>query len=665
MKNNLVYGIDNLTYGSSVFHKLMVQDGIGENGKNLTIMVLIYNRSKNTIDLLKSIKKCIPNFAGEVLLVDNNSDKDDLKKVEKMIKTMPYKLRIESLDKNYGVSGGRNRGIEFVNTDWVFSLDNDIYMVENPLPYINDSLQTLGCHFLNVPLMDEKGENYFLNGGHLYFDIDLDGLIHVGGGSLYKQIDVNEYNDVGPSLSTFFAGGTSVFKKSTFIKLGKYDEGYFIGFEDIDFSIRLFQNGYKIGNCVGKCLIHNHVIDQNKSSIEYERNRFSSTIIYNSAMHFEDKWGYKVWNKNTAMWLEQRQKDLKINDEKEKAIVKIEEEKKKIALVVDVYNWCFYNISMQLKKYLSKYFDIEIIVMENYNNIYQLIFYLKKFDLVHFFWRGHLLWINDIDDKVFVDLYGVSYEYFIKNILSKVNITTSVYDHLYLGKDIKTTRKILSYTDNYTVSSNILSNIYKKQRGIPKPKCTITDGVDLEKFYPVNKDKYKNISTRKVVFGWVGNSAWNEKDEDFKGFNTIIKPVLSELKSEGYNIDFNFADKQIKQIPFDKMNDYYNSIDVLLCASKAEGTPNPVLEAMATGTIVISTNVGIVSDALGKMQSEYILEERTKECLKNKIIKLLNNIDNFNDLKNENLEEIKKWTWEIKANEFKNFFSKVLEKDNN
>ncbi len=660
MKDNLVYGIDDLLYGSSVFHRLIVDDSIGENGENLTIMILTCNRAKNTIDLLKSIKNFIPNFMGEVLLIDNNSLEDELKKVQECISEMPYKNRIISLDKNYGVAGGRNRGVEYVNTKWIFSLDNDIYLVDNPLPQINDAIKLLGCHFLNVPLMDDKGENYFLNGGHLYFDVDSDNNIHIGGGSLYKQENVNSFSDLKPSLATFFAGGTSVFKKETFIKLGKYDEGYFIGFEDIDFSLKLFQEGYKIGNATGKCLIHNHIIDKNKASIEYEKNRFSSTTIYNSAMHFESKWGYKVWNKNTAMWLEQRQKDLTITDEKEKAIVKTSLDKPKLALVVDAYDWCFYNISNQIKNHLSYKYDIEIIVMDNVNNIYLLLFYLKNFDLVHFFWRGHLHWIEKIDNKVFQDIYGVSYDYFFENIIKKINITTSVYDHLFLDDDLDQTKKILSFTDRYTVSSNILLNIYMKIKDIPKPTCVITDGVDLANFYSTN-NKYNDISNRNIVFGWVGNSAWNEKAEDFKGFSTIIKPALEELKSDGYPIDWDFADKQIKQIPFDKMNDYYNSIDVLICASKAEGTPNPVLEAMATGTIVISTNVGIVPDALGNKQKEYILEERTKECLKEKIIKLLNNKNDISKLSKENLKRIKEWSWEKKTEEFDKFFQKSIE----
>ena len=108
------------------------------------------------------------------------------------------------------------------------------------------------------------------------------------------------------------------------------------------------------------------------------------------------------------------------------------------------------------------------------------------------------------------------------------------------------------------------------------------------------------------------------------------------------------------------MPDYYNSIDVYVCASKNEGTPNPVLESMASGVPIISTNVGIVRDAFGKKQKEYILKERSKEELKEKLIDLINNKEKLQDLSNENLKQIQTWTWKDKCYQFKEFFDDNL-----
>ena len=134
----------------------------------------------------------------------------------------------------------------------------------------------------------------------------------------------------------------------------------------------------------------------------------------------------------------------------------------------------------------------------------------------------------------------------------------------------------------------------------------------------------------------------------------------SEKNKAGYAIEEKFADRNNKMIPHNEMPNYYNSIDLYICTSKTEGTPNPVLESMACGVPVISTDVGIVPEAFGEKQKKFILEERTKQCLKENIIKIINNKSILAELSKENLEQIKKWDWEEMSKKFKNFFDENL-----
>ena len=55
-------------------------------------------------------------------------------------------------------------------------------------------------------------------------------------------------------------------------------------------------------------------------------------------------------------------------------------------------------------------------------------------------------------------------------------------------------------------------------------------------------------------------------------------------------------------IAHEDMPEYYNGIDIYVCTSRTEGTPNTVLEAMACGVPVISTDVGIVPEVFGEKQ---------------------------------------------------------------
>ncbi len=131
---------------------------------------------------------------------------------------------------------------------------------------------------------------------------------------------------------------------------------------------------------------------------------------------------------------------------------------------------------------------------------------------------------------------------------------------------------------------------------------------------------------------------------------------MEMLKARGVLVEADFADRQIRHIPHEKMSNYYNSIDVLICCSGAEGTPNPVLEAMACGVPVITTNVGVVDEAFGPQQKAFILRERTPAALTDAVEQLARNPALLMPLSMENRKSIKRWDWSIQTDAYRRFF---------
>lgn len=634
---------------------------IGETGENITITILSLNRSNLTLRLMDSITECIPEFQGEFLIGDNASHEKEKEIIKQKMKEVPYHCRMIEFDKNYGVAGGRNRLNQYVKTEWIFQLDNDIYFIKNPFLKVQKDLAILGCHFLVMPLLDETKEHIFLYGGNLYVE-NQGARISVGGGSAYYA-ERNEVEEQ-PFLCTFVPGGASIMRKDTFFLAEGYDEGMFVGFEDTEFSMRLFQKGYKVGSCGIASIVHAHPKPEIPVDIAYEKERFSSSKLFESAKYFEKKHGIQVWNPTVEQWINERLREL-LNEGKETENLQ-NTKKIKIALVVDYPDWAFHHIAEQIMKNLSDKYQFKLLFLCHVDNLLSIFLLAEDCQLIHFLWRSWLPSAGEDYTRVYAERLGVTYEEFYQRYVKDKTVTTAVYDHLYLEQDFEITKKLFSnkssIIDAYTVSSHKLNEIYQKDaRILKKPEMVITDGVDLEFFKPERLERFLERKEKsELVIGWAGNSMWAAEQEDFKGYHTLIKPAVEELIEEGCSIKLYIADRSVEKIEYKDMPKYYTNIDLYICASKIEGTPNPILECMACGVPFISTDVGIVKDAAGMKQKEFILRERSKECLKEKIRFLYEHRRVLRELSEENLKRIKAWDWREKTKDFEKFFKLYL-----
>ena len=330
-----------------------------------------------------------------------------------------------------------------------------------------------------------------------------------------------------------------------------------------------------------------------------------------------------------------------------------------IAIIIDKEGWAFSNAAEQIKMNLSYFYNIEIIPMDIFgDNVIKLILYTSEFDLVFFMWRGIISWIYSDYSRKFIEKIGFEYNDFLEKFLKKGNIVTAVYDHLFLESETERTKFILDNVKSYIVCSQKLKKIYSRFE--KKPSYVISDGVDLELFKMKDVNKYDNLEEITIKIGWTGNSKFADtEDDDLKGLKNVIRPAIEELQKEGYNIVLVAADRNEKMIPHDEMPDYYNNIHIYVCASRTEGHPAPVLESMACGIPVISTNVGIVPELFGTKQKKFIIS-RSKDELKQKITKLINNKKLLKELSNENLIQIQQWSWKNKCKMMKKFFDDNL-----
>lgn len=132
------------------------------------------------------------------------------------------------------------------------------------------------------------------------------------------------------------------------------------------------------------------------------------------------------------------------------------------------------------------------------------------------------------------------------------------------------------------------------------PLCE--DGVDTVMFRPV--DPIREDGRLRVL--WTGNSRHGARERDLKGFHTVVLPACRRLEDRVQLVVRDRAEGVTW--PHESMPAWYNGGDVLACASSSEGTPNPILEAAACGRPCVTTEVGIVPEAVAPGRSGLVVE---------------------------------------------------------
>jgi GT2 family glycosyltransferase len=251
-----------------------VKDSQSQNLK-VSIIVLSLNRKDKTIDCLNSVYKNTK-IPYELIVVDQGSCDADLHKITIFCEFVEAKLI--KVGCNLGVAGGRNLALNYVNSELVYFLDNDIIVAENWLEPLIETLELeenkrviACCSQLRKDGKLQTQGRVIQNGKIQYSD---DGL------SLDNNaINAQNYKDLLP-------GGCTLYRKEAF-DISCLDSRFFIGYEDLDFFMQLRNQGYKLLNCPKSVV--NHFPDVEKNDYyEVRRNR---KHLDRSKKIFIKKWG--------------------------------------------------------------------------------------------------------------------------------------------------------------------------------------------------------------------------------------------------------------------------------------------------------------------------------------------------------------------------------------
>lgn len=228
------------------------------------IVTLNWNGFSDTSELLESLSGITyKNF--KIVVVDNNSSKDD---VDKLKKYYDKKTHIILLKENLGYAGGNNIGIKHAleaNADFILLINNDTKVEPDFLSPLVNKFNTYSDAGIIAPRI-----NYYDMPNKIWSDGGKISWLRASGFAYSDKLESN-VNDVDKSV-TFASGCCMLIKKQLLLDIGLFDENFFLYTEDTDLCFRTIKKGYEI-YVIPKAKIYHKV---NKST----KNNFESLPLY-------------------------------------------------------------------------------------------------------------------------------------------------------------------------------------------------------------------------------------------------------------------------------------------------------------------------------------------------------------------------------------------------
>ena len=191
--------------------------------------------------------------------------------------------------------------------------------------------------------------------------------------------------------------------------------------------------------------------------------------------------------------------------------------------------------------------------------------------------------------------------------------------------------------DTFRRLEKVNINVTKKYFGISPEKKVI---LFVHRFSPVRKTKLYVIQTLQKFF----------RENQFQHYLFIFigdgfdkDELEQEIKSLNYREKVHF----LGALPNAEVHKYYQVADIFINPTHAEGFPRVLIEAMACGLPVVTTNAGGIKDLIGIKQSQFMSDISDPIQFADNLIKMAYLSESERDLIiNENLQTVEKYSTE-------------------
>lgn len=226
---------------------------------NLLIVLINYKTPEMTCDSLASLLPEISNLDIHVVVVDNDSRDDSVKKIESwIINNNTDQVHLISSELNGGFAFGNNLGISYKNASYYLLLNSDTVVRKGAIEILLKTIkanESVGMVSPRLEWLDGKPQLSCFN-----MHTPVSEFLSAAKTGLFSRI-LNNYVVAKPleeslSYSDWTSFACVLIRREVFEQVGLMDEGFFMYFEDAEFCHRVRKAGWKILNNPDAHVVH-------------------------------------------------------------------------------------------------------------------------------------------------------------------------------------------------------------------------------------------------------------------------------------------------------------------------------------------------------------------------------------------------------------------------
>ena len=228
----------------------------------VSIVIVSFNGKNVLCDALTSIVKSKTEFTYEIIVVDNNSSDGTIDKVKREFP----QVKIVSSGSNLGFAKANNIGIKIATGQFVLILNPDIifsdYVLDKMIEFMNKNKECgiATCKLLNPNNTIQDSVRRFA--GFLDIVLCRSPLRKFMPERYRNKVDelylMKDWEHLETKEIDWFLGAFMFAPRKVLLKVGMFNERFFMYFEDVDLCYRIKKNGYKVMYFHEPSIIHLH-----------------------------------------------------------------------------------------------------------------------------------------------------------------------------------------------------------------------------------------------------------------------------------------------------------------------------------------------------------------------------------------------------------------------